>query len=379
MTPSLAHLRDNWDRFGHKDSNPPRFVAVHLDHGLRVESQEDARFCKENASRLGLGFISGKVNVTDYHRKSRGGVEADSRRARCAFFLECIRQIIEIPEIRFENANDESDEVDVLFRGIIAEKNGLPPVAVNKDKVFRCIVYLGHTLDDQAESALMNIARGSGLRGAGAMKELDMLAYGHSPAQEVYFGPEQKQRLALSGESVSVPVQTGRPLLGIRRKRLVDLLSEGSISYLSDPTNLDRAYSPRNRIRLDVIPNLEKAFPKAVEGIGKFSGIAASAQWEAGQVAASYAREQFKEFAYVFPGFFIPGEPLINGRLLPLNPFCSFPLPVQAEIVRSLSLSGKIRITKKVIDAILSLANAPSGKIGPYGMEAAGDHGRRAQ
>ncbi len=104
-----------------------RLVVGHLDHGLRPQSEADARYVGELASARGLPCVMKRVDVTDMARSHRTSLEDAGRRARYGFYEE------------------------------VACREGLARVA------------LGHTLDDQAETVLLRLLRGAGVEGLAAM------------------------------------------------------------------------------------------------------------------------------------------------------------------------------------------------------------------
>lgn len=91
------------------------------------------------------------------------------------------------------------------------------------------VVAVAHNLDDQAETFLMRLLRGSGLAGLSAMKY-------------------KNERII-------------RPLLGIRRQEILDHLKKNQLSYRIDKTNLETVFL-RNKIRHELIPKLEKFNPQ---------------------------------------------------------------------------------------------------------------------
>jgi tRNA(Ile)-lysidine synthase len=95
-------------------------------------------------------------------------------------------------------------------------------------------VAVGHNLNDQAETVLMRILRGTGLRGLGAIK--------------------------FKNNSIV------RPLLNIPRKDILEHLRKNRIKYRTDKTNLDSEFL-RNKIRNELIPYLEKGFNPNVQEI----------------------------------------------------------------------------------------------------------------
>ena len=169
-------------------------VVLHLDHGLRdEESREDAEFVRGLCGRLGVRC--------EVHRLGLDGGSNLQERAR---------------EERYRLA----EEVIVRL--------GLEVVAT------------GHTADDVAETVLMNLARGAGLRG-------------------------------LAG----IPPVRGsiqRPLIACTRREVLDYLQELEQPFRMDPTNLTDKYA-RNRVRLDVLPVLEELYPAAAGTIARTASL----------------------------------------------------------------------------------------------------------
>lgn len=169
-------------------------VAAHLDHGIRSDSGADADFCAELCERLRLRLRSGKARPSEEARRE-GGLEEAARLARYAFLRRVARE---------ESA---------------------------------AAILLGHTLDDQAETVLLRLLRGSGALGLSAMKPWD-------------------------GELL-------RPLLDTRRAQVLEHLDAQRLPFRQDLTNSDRAFL-RNRVRLDLLPLLERDFnPGVVEALGR--------------------------------------------------------------------------------------------------------------
>lgn len=174
----------------------PCLEAVHVDHGLRPESAADARAAAGRAEGLGVPCTVIQVQV-----EGRGGIEAAARAAR--------------------------------YRALARVAAGRP-------------IATGHTLDDQAETVLLRLARGAGVRGAAGMR----------PAAVVH------------GARVI------RPLLGVRRRDLVEVLDAMGLAPVEDGSNVDLRFA-RNRIRAEVLPALEKVAPGAVGALARFASLAA--------------------------------------------------------------------------------------------------------
>jgi len=169
-------------------------VVLHLDHGLRgEESREDAEFVRGLCGRLGVRC--------EVHRLGLDGGSNLQERAR---------------EERYRLA----EEVIVWL--------GLEVVAT------------GHTADDVAETVLMNLARGAGLRGLAGI-------------------PPVRGRIQ-------------RPLIACTRREVLDYLQELEQPFRTDPTNLTDKYA-RNRVRLDVLPVLEELYPAAAGNIARTASL----------------------------------------------------------------------------------------------------------
>ncbi len=121
-------------------------------------------------------------------------------------------------------------EVRYAFLKEIAQK-------VNANKIA-----VGHTADDQAETYLLREIRGSGVKGLSAIK------------------PVRENTII-------------RPLIEVRRKEIIEYLSENGIPYLEDPSNITSVYL-RNRIRHELLPILTSRYnPRIVETLNRNAEI----------------------------------------------------------------------------------------------------------
>src|SRR5262249_14293234 len=112
----------------------------------------------------------------------------------------------------------------------------------------RCVV-TAHTLDDQAETVLFRMARGSGLAGICAMARtvpIDNLAAGPAPPIDGIHPARAREEPG--------HVAVVRPLLDVPKARLIVTLQEAGIAYADDPSNLDPRFA-RSRLR-KVMPAL---------------------------------------------------------------------------------------------------------------------------
>lgn len=179
--------------------------VAHLDHGERGEAGlADAAFVADLAEQLGLPFDLGH-----WKPERSGHFESDARRARYAWLSE------------------------------VARTRGASVVAV------------GHTRDDQAETILHRIVRGTGIRGLAGIPEA--------------------RRLATDPEVTLV-----RPLLGAGRVGLQAYLAAIGQSFRDDATNADITRT-RARLRHDLIPRIEAEYnPRFVEALTRLGKLASA-------------------------------------------------------------------------------------------------------
>ena len=157
--------------------------AIHVHHGLSASAGAWAEFCRKLCRRLGVALSVVKVNV----KQSGKGLEAAAREARYAAFRK--------------------------------QKAG--------------VIALAHNLDDQAETVLMNLLRGAGLRGASGMAE-----HGRLGDKTLW-----------------------RPFLGVSRKEILAYARKHGLEWVEDESNANEALT-RNFIRRNIGPLLEQKFPQ---------------------------------------------------------------------------------------------------------------------
>lgn len=180
-------------------------TAVHFDHMLRPDSAADLAWVAALCEARGVAFLSGEGDVRDTAAKQRLGVEETARRMRYQFL------------------------------SFVAGEKRIDTIAT------------GHTAGDQAETVLMHILRGSGVRGIRGMRPLSSV-------------PGGSQRLV-------------RPLLCLTREDTLAICEEAGVEPRHDPSNADISFA-RNRVRRDLLPFLETFNP----GVrGALTGLAESA------------------------------------------------------------------------------------------------------
>ncbi|MGE5280152.1 MAG: tRNA lysidine(34) synthetase TilS [Deltaproteobacteria bacterium] len=166
-----------------------RLTVAHLDHHIRRGSDRDRVFVEDACRRLGLPCIARTLPPA----AGRSFSEDALRRRRYAFFEEACR---------------------------IARARTLA---------------LGHTRDDQAETVLMRLLRGTGLSGLAGILPVTQRG----------------------------TIKVVRPLLEVEREDILAFLKGRRLSWRRDPTNERKTYL-RNRIRHDLLPRLEKEYNPAL-------------------------------------------------------------------------------------------------------------------
>jgi tRNA(Ile)-lysidine synthase len=215
-----------------------RLAVAHLDHTLRPDSADDASFVANAAAALDLPCHLRRTDVAALARAEGRSIEDAGREARYRFLAE------------------------------VAEAHGLVATA--------------HTLDDQAETVLLNLLRGSGLAGARGM-------------------PARRDRVV-------------RPLLGERRAALTAWLDAAGLPYRRDPTNDDAAFL-RNRVRAELVPLLESLRPGAVERIGRYASLATDDDVLLDELAAAELERRARDGRIDWRD---PPQPALGRRVLRL-------------------------------------------------------------
>jgi tRNA(Ile)-lysidine synthase len=224
--------------------------VVHFNHKLRAESDADEQFVANLAREHGLEFRSDTDDVAQHAADERISVEAAARELRHGFFHSLLG----------------ADEVTQGPKPLVPENPAsrgaeAPLFHVTAGRFFQLNkIATGHTLDDQAETVLMRMIRGSGTRGLGAIYP----------------------RIAVEDDDEEVCGEIIRPLLSFRRSELQKYLAEIGQSWREDSSNTDDSFT-RNRVRQLVVPLLEKEFnPAVAENLAELADIARAEEdyWE---------------------------------------------------------------------------------------------------
>jgi len=197
-------------------------VVCHLDHALRADSNDDALMVGELVHKYGLVFETERCDVRELARSEKLSLEAAAREARYEFFSR------------------------------MGKAHWCPRVI------------LGHHADDQVETLLLNLLRGTGRAGLSGMRPISIRQI-HGARMELH-----------------------RPLLPVWREEIGAYAKQHELAFREDPTNTDRRFV-RNRIRHELLPALLTTFDRNVK----------QTLWRAAEILA--AEEEWLEAATPVP------------------------------------------------------------------------------
>ncbi|NLN97736.1 MAG: tRNA lysidine(34) synthetase TilS [Eubacteriaceae bacterium] len=194
--------------------------VAHLNHCMRGETAlADEKYVKDQCRDRGIPFYVRHTPVEALGKDLKISVEEAGRKARYDFFYDLM----------------QSEKFDTLA--------------------------LGHHMDDQAETILMRLLRGTGIHGAAGMQP--------------------------KGEDKA------RPFLCLRKEEIITYCEENHLQYRWDATNAELEWT-RNFLRLQVFPLLEEVNPQSVRHLYEFSCIAAEYQEMLALQAQSYCDRHLK-------------------------------------------------------------------------------------
>jgi tRNA(Ile)-lysidine synthase len=164
-----------------------KLAACHINHMLRGEAaDEDERYASELCRKLKIDFYSKRVDINEYSKKNKISSEAAGREVRYEYFNQIMKKL-------------------------------------NFNKIATA-----HNANDQAETILMRIMRGTGLEGLSGI-------------------PVKRDNIYI------------RPILFLKREEIEEYCQNINVNARIDATNLERDYS-RNKVRLDILPYMKNNF-----------------------------------------------------------------------------------------------------------------------
>ena len=247
-----------------------KLLAVHINHMIRgEEALRDEFFCKNVCKKYGVKFLSYRVDVPLLAEERKQGLEETAREERYKIFNKIMSQ--------------------------------------NSD--YKCIV-TAHNANDNAETVIFNLSRGSGAKGIAGIK----------------------------------PVINNivRPLIYCSKEEILEYCKENSINYVNDSTNMDTDYT-RNYIRHEVVPMLEKINPSFIDSCLRMGELLRDDDRFIQSICDKIIEENRIKTR-------------INTEL-----FISQERPVASRLLMYLA---KENLDRKAIDACLKLAQ--NGKVGQY-------------
>ena len=274
-------------------------LAVHVNHGIRgTEAERDEQFAKQLCRQLSVEYISRRVDVPSVAHQEKLSEEEAGRILRYRIFKEIATQ---------------------------QEKHTGRKVKIA----------VAHHQNDQAETVLMNLVRGSSLRGICGIR----------------------------------PVRDNiiRPLLCVSRAQIEEYLTLQGLSYVTDSTNEELVYT-RNKIRRELIPYLEKNLnPNAVQKLTELADSVLQAEEYIEQQAAG-----LYEKAVILQPQENPSKPSVK---LSVKALVSAPPVLQQYVIRQAieaEANGAKDIYRVHVGAVQELLEHSVGKCVslPYGLVA---------
>jgi tRNA(Ile)-lysidine synthase len=280
-----------------------RLHAAHLNHQIRgIESEADAEFVSNLAGSLGIPITVNKQDVAAYRTERKCSLEEAARELRYAFFAR------------------------------VARKVGAHRIAV------------GHTRDDQVETILMHILRGTGTAGLCGLAPCSPLAHDNQGMPS----PAQASRVAKAQRSNLLVI---RPLLDATRQETANYCQKHQLDPRVDSSNLLPSFS-RNRLRLHLLPVLRQYNPSIDQALLRLADIAkednAFIEQQASELWEEVARQENKAI------------------YLDKKQMAGLSIALQRHLLRVAvtKLIGDVRdIEATHIEAARGLLNKPAGKI----------------
>lgn len=179
-----------------------KLAAAHLNHGLRPEAAAEEDFVKLYCARAGIPCYIRRIKVGEIAEREGRSLEETGRQCRYDFFNEIRQELNE------------------------------------------ALIATAHHQDDRAEGVLLNLIRGTGIKGLRSI-------------------------MPVNGHII-------RPLLLLTRDEIMTYLQENHVAYCTDESNYDPVYL-RNRVRLGLLPYLRKEFnANIVKGLNQLADLAAA-------------------------------------------------------------------------------------------------------
>ena len=265
-----------------------KIYCAHLNHCIRETAARDESFVRDFCEKNQIAFYVKKADIPEIAKRKNISEELCGREERYAFFFDVLK------------------------------------------KTGSCAVFTAHNKDDNAETVLLHLIRGSGTAG--------MCGIGFSRGDGVF-----------------------RPLVNTERAEIEEYLIKSGIQWVSDETNDTDLYT-RNFIRHNILPQMKKVNPAIIDTLYKSSNIFAEDNTFLQNTADSASAVSVSE----------------NGVCITKDALKGFPLPIAKRIIISAIKKAGQSLTARDVDALYTLAFAETGKkyIFPSGCTAVCEYDR---
>lgn len=298
---TLRHFAQRWQLALH---------VAHLDHGLRPAAAADAAFVEQLAQHWQLPYHHRQL-APGYLAAQGGNLEAAARTARYAFLAQVAQQVT--------------------------------PAAQEP------IIALAHHADDQAETVLLHLVRGAGLRGISGMAPVlrrPMAALLPVAAQPTIIREDHHTTLRLV-----------RPFLHIRRTMIRQSLQASGLAWREDESNQDEQLA-RNFLRHQILPQLAQLNPQVIEALGRLATVAANDE----------ARLAAEDQATLTALTLAPSDEVRQRLVLDLSALRALPPAIQQGVVRQalLQMAATPELSLQQLTTLLAVLQQPITASGPH-------------
>lgn len=183
----------------YKEKLEIEIIVAHINHLIRKDSTEDEQYVENICKKMNIKCYIKRENVLNIAKNEKIGTEEAGRKVRYKFFDEILKK---------EKANK---------------------------------IAIAHNMNDNAETILLNLLRGTGLNGLEGIQPMEYNKY-------------------------------IRPLINISRKEIEEYVEKNKLKPKIDYTNKENIYK-RNKIRNELLPYLKKINPNIVESLSRLSKI----------------------------------------------------------------------------------------------------------
>ncbi len=176
-----------------------KIVCAHINHLIRKDSTEDEKFVENVCKEMDVPFFKKRENILELSKKLKKGTEETGRKVRYDFFDEVLKQV-----------------------------KGTK-------------IAIAHNKNDNSETMILNLIRGSGLKGLEGIQEIEYDKY-------------------------------IRPFINISREEIEAYCEKNNLNPRIDSTNKENIYN-RNIIRNEILPIMKKINPNVIESLSRTSKI----------------------------------------------------------------------------------------------------------